>query len=211
MSAKSFASTLIETPALHQDMPIFPHTSLEVNVEDEEGERGFDNTENYGSDGSVGIEAKKGRKSHTVAATNGKSVTELKKKYENATREVSDLSNEPRLYLGKMQSFRIPSHMTDVTLRADIPDESRPSLNTPPNASALTSITSSESKSKKEHEETLQGLGLGLACLNKNSDADASWQADMERLEKIIDAAENTGDRSTPKRSGEGKQQALEA
>ncbi|KAJ9108850.1 hypothetical protein QFC21_000170 [Naganishia friedmannii] len=197
ISAKSFASTLIETPALYQNMVAFPQT-LEVSVEDEEGEAGPDRPRGYpsGDGAQFGDKQGGGTVQAVSASTIGKSVSEMKQKFETATREDSVRSNQQSLEVTMRPSLRKNFYKPKLSLKA-VSLETTRMLANPPEPQVSKDITGARSNAKREFQGDLRGLGLGIPCLNQDSGTGASWQADMQRLEMSISEAESIRKRET--------------
>ncbi|KAJ9125201.1 hypothetical protein QFC22_000155 [Naganishia vaughanmartiniae] len=193
MSAKSFASTLIETPALHQNMMSFPQM-LEVNIEDEEGEARPSGIDGYAPpDGGRFENKQRGGKSYAASSSaTGNSVSEIQRRYENTTQEIGVRGNQQSLETMRGPSLKKSLHAPTLAAKADAFEISRTSAN-PPEQQISNDITSLGSNAKQELKEGLQGLGLGLPYLNHSSDTGESWQADMKRLEMSISDAVSIG------------------
>lgn len=181
MSATSFTSTLLETPALHQSMFSFPQT-LEVSVEDEEGEAGNNGLEGYVSDDRARFDERDGKGQAVSTSTTGKSVFEMKKRFEDTTQEVSVRGNQQSQGTVKRPSIRETPITPKLARKAETLEIQRTSV-TSPEQRVSTTLANSELNTKQEHVEELRGLGLDLPRLAHDDEIGSSWQADMPRLE----------------------------
>jgi hypothetical protein len=192
MSAKSFASTLIETPALHQTMASFPQT-LEVSVEDEEAEAGSYSPDEdlLHDDPHLGVRHGGGKSQPGASSTTRKTVSEMKRRFENDLQDASDQNTQQTFEMTKIPSLQGNLYTPRLVLKADTFDTPPTTLHPQPEQ-VLMDVTSSAANKKQAPKEDLQGLGLGITCL-KQEVGSTSWQADMKRLETSISEAESIG------------------